>query len=88
MIINKSCTGTGKTTVNQKHIKQYMNENKNMKFLSITDRITLSDQHTKSFLDVDINIKHYKHNEFDKEEDEALTICLNSFIKISNIINR
>ena len=80
-IIIKSCTGTGKTTCIAKHAKQYMN--KSTKFLSITTRMSLSDQHEKSF--EEINMQNYQDAQADLDQVKALTICLNSLHKLKNL---
>lgn len=85
-IIIKSCTGTGKTTATAKHCRQYMTENPNIKLFTITDKITLSDQHYESFNNNNINIVHYRNinNRFNTNE-EALTVCINSIRYISTL---
>ena len=50
--IIKSTTGTGKTTATSANMERYMNDNKDMKFLSLTSRTTLSDQHKVSFKNI------------------------------------
>jgi len=82
--IIQSCTGTGKTTAMATHIKQYMINNPDIKFISITDKITLSQQHVKSFENIKMNsyqkVKHYYC-------EKALTICINSLDKLYNIFD-
>lgn len=80
-IIAQSCTGTGKTTAIAKYVKQYMEEEKGYKFLSLTNLRSLSAQHTKSF--ADIKMKNYQDisaNELNNKK--VLTICLNSLHKL------
>lgn len=80
-IIIKSCTGTGKTTAISKHFKRYMTENETVKLLTITNKVSLSDQHLKSFTDENINLLHYKYD--DLNNDENLTICINSLVRLN-----
>ena len=80
-IIIKSCTGTGKTTCIANHVEQYIN--KQNKFLSITTRMSLSDQHEKSF--EKINMRNYQDIETDLDQVKSLTICLNSLHKLKHL---
>ena len=73
-IIIKSCTGTGKTTAVAKHAKQYMKPE--TKFLSITTRTSLSDQHQTSF--EELGMKNYQDVRANMHDVDSLTICLNS----------
>ena len=84
-IIIKSCTGTGKTTAIAKHVSRCISENKEIKLLTITNKIALSEQHFRSFSNEKINIIHYRDlkAQYDTESEEALTICINSLRKFS-----
>ena len=77
-IIIKSCTGTGKTTCVAKHAEQYMTND--TKFLSIVTRMSLADQHIKSFQSI------HRHNYQDTQgslcDVKSLVICLNSLHKL------
>ena len=85
-IIIKSCTGTGKTTSIAKHCRRYMTEYRDVKLFTITDKITLSDQHFESFQQQNINIIHYKNlNRFYNTDEDALTVCINSIRHISEL---
>lgn len=77
-IIIKSCTGTGKTTAIAKHMLRTASVNK--KFLSITTRTSLSDQHEISF--EDIGMKNYQDLQANLYDEKSLTICLNSLLKL------
>lgn len=79
-IIIKSCTGTGKTTVIATHIEEYLKQHPKHNFLTLTTRTTLSDQHMKSFKN--INLQHYQQVK-DINEIERLTLCLNSLHKLT-----
>ena len=48
-IIIKSCTGTGKTTATANHYKRLTETSKDLRFLSIVDKISLSEEHVKAF---------------------------------------
>ena len=76
--IIQGCTGTGKTTAVASHVEQYATPE--TKFLSITTRQSLSDQHAKSFEAIKIqNDQDSKANIYDVE---SLTICLTSLVRI------
>ena len=80
-IIIKSCTGTGKTTAVAKHAKQYMTPE--TKFLSITTRTSLSDQHEASF--EQLGMKNYQDVRANLQDAESLTVCLNSLAKLDDL---
>ena len=79
--IIKSCTGTGKTTAIASHMERHLKANKRAKFLSITTRTTLSDQHMLSFKA--IGMKDYRDFKTNIYDADGLTICLNSLCKLS-----
>ena len=62
-----------------------MSENKQIKLLTITNKIALSDQHFKSFGNEKLNIIHDRDlkAQYDTEAEEALTVCINSLRKFS-----
>jgi len=76
-IIIESCTGTGKTTAISKYLEQYTKQNPKYKILSIIDRVTLADQHIKSFKDYNIKINDYR-NKFIPNENYI--VCINSLL--------
>jgi hypothetical protein len=76
-IILKSDTGTGKTTAIANHQLKY-----GTKFLSITDRESLSKQHVESFRAIDM--KFYK--DVDGMSCNSYTCCINSLCKQFNDI--
>jgi len=80
-IIIKSCTGTGKTTAVAKHAKKDMVQGD--KFLSITTRTSLSDQHGKSF--AEMGMRNYQDIRANFQDAESLTICLNSLAKLGDL---
>jgi len=82
-IIIESCTGTGKTTAISKYLEQYTKKNPKYKILSIIDRVTLADQHIKSFKDHNIKFNDYR-NKFICNENYI--VCINSLLtaKIEN----
>jgi hypothetical protein len=80
-IIVKSCTGTGKTTAVAEHAAKSMQ--KGEKFLSITTRTSLSDQHQKSF--ASMGMKNYQDIRANFQDTGSLTICLNSLAKLGQL---
>ena len=77
-IIIKSGTGTGKTTAIAQHMENHSDPN--TKFLSITTRTSLADQHEKSF--TKLNMKNYQDLKSDIYDASCLGICLNSLVKL------
>ena len=76
-IVIKSCTGTGKTTAVAKHMEQ---EVPYSKFLSITTRMTLTDQHHKSF--EAIHMENYQDIKVNLYDADVLGVCLNSLVRL------
>ena len=62
IIIIRSCTGTGKTTAIAKRIEDYLKDDDETKFLTLTTRTTLTDQHEKSFNNIDL--KNYQQKQY------------------------
>jgi hypothetical protein len=60
-----------------------MDANPGTKFLSIVDRETLADQHSKSFSS--LNIEHYKTTKIEPCDASALVLCINSLTKLSKL---
>lgn len=81
--ILKSCPGSGKTTAVAQHIEQYLKENPNTKFLSIVDRISLAQQHTKSFQNIDI--KSYTDKKINFLNCRSFVCCINSLEKLATL---
>ena len=77
-IITQSCTGTGKTTAIAKHMESHTE--KDTKFLSITTRMSLAGQHEKS--SENLRLKNYQDLKANLYDASALTICLNSLMKL------
>ena len=88
-IIIKSTTGTGKTTSTAKHIKQQLEERKNLKILCIVTRKSLTNQHIQSFKDQDIILMNYQRDENKSKEleinDDNIDICINSLLMLQKI---
>ena len=82
-IIIKSCTGTGNTTAISTHMSHYLKDNQNKKFVTLTTRRTLSDQHCFSFQN--INLQNHRDLKNRAEDEECLTICINSFDKLDEL---
>ena len=81
-LIIKSCTGTGKTTAVAKHFAKLKSHNPELKLISITNKITLADQHIATFASENITLTNYrdvKTKDHNKQVD--LAICLNSLFK-------
>jgi hypothetical protein len=57
----------------------------NKKLITITTRTTLSDQHMKSFNE--LNMNHYLHLNIDPADCNSLTICINSLMKLNTLDN-
>ena len=84
-IILKSDTGTGKTSAIAKHVKKLMDNEPDIKFLSIVDRRSLALQHKKNFKD--IGIKSYKDSDIDPLKVKSFVICINSLNKLTYLKN-
>ena len=82
-IILESGTGTGKTTAVAQHTRRYLDENQNLKLMTVTDLINLSNQHVNSFAKEDIKLESYQNKEIDISESHA-TICINSLLKLEH----
>jgi hypothetical protein len=86
-IIIKSTTGTGKTTATAKHIDKYLTSNSHQfKVLSIVPRITMADQHIKTFSDHQIKLISYQDLAKNVSNDN-IVCCINSLLiyeKLSN----
>lgn len=79
--INSGC-GTGKTSGMNYLMSNYLKENKDIKFLSIVNKISLSDQHIETF--EDINLVSYQDENKDIYNDN-LVVCINSLLMLNNI---
>jgi hypothetical protein len=78
--ILKSSPGSGKTTAVAAHISKYMKENPEIKFLSIVDRITLAQQHSISFKE--LNIETYANKKINPLKCQSFVCCINSLEKL------
>lgn len=83
-IINQGTTGTGKTTIIAKNVKQYKEQNKNIKFLSIIDIRKLGEQQIKTFKDAKLDLISYQnlYDSDDFRKQELTVCCINSLNKI------
>ncbi len=86
-IIIKSCTGTGKTTATAMHYKRLTDAAKRetdnqYKFLSIVDKVSLSEEHMKAFNK--LKMVSYKETET-INKSIATVICINSLLKLQGI---
>ena len=82
-IIIQSCTGTGKTTAVAEHLSKYI-INTQYKLLSIISRITLGDQHVKSFSDKGLLLFSYNNG---MKKDKHFVICINSLLIMNTLTN-
>jgi hypothetical protein len=80
-IIIQSCTGTGKTTAVAEHTSQYIT-NTDYKVLSIISRITLGDQHIKSFNEKGIKMFSYNNG---LVKNQHFIICINSLLMLKDL---
>jgi hypothetical protein len=80
-----STTGTGKTTCTAQAIKKY-NENRTTpyKIISIVSKVSLANQHIKSFSDANIKLTSYQDTSKNTLLDN-LVICVNSLEILKNI---
>ena len=73
-VIIQSCTGTGKTTAVADHCRTYLESKPDLNILSIISRITLGDQHVKSFNDKNIKMFSYSKGFI---KNKHFIICIN-----------
>ncbi len=81
-VIVESCTGTGKTTHIASQITDEMNDNKDLRLVSIVCLTSLVAQHIKSFDKIDLKSYKLKSTNFDQDD---LIICINSLDKMYNL---
>jgi hypothetical protein len=74
--IIQSTTGTGKTTAVARNVRRYLKQNKNTKFMTITDKRSLSTQHMVSFND--IGMVNYLDTSSTLTNTNVFTVCINS----------
>ena len=78
-IIIKSSTGSGKTFNTSINVEEYIKKHKDIKFLSLVDLRTLSNQHSLNFKNIDM--KNYQTENFEDLKDNNFNICINSLFK-------
>ena len=61
-------------------MEQYIKNNKDARFISLTARTSLSEQHMIHFKDIGI-INYLESNEKDLKDERIITICINSIVK-------
>ena len=81
--ILKSCPGSGKTTAVAAHVKKYMDEHPEAKFLSIVDRVTLAQQHALNFQSLEIQT--YKNKKLNPLKCKSFVCCINSLEKLIHL---
>jgi Cdc6-like AAA superfamily ATPase len=84
-IVIKSCTGTGKTTATANHYQRLTETTKGLRFLSIVDKISLSEEHVKALKQ--INMVSYRETE-SISKTSASVICVNSLQKLIRITDK
>ena len=83
-IIIESDTATGKTSGIIKHFMKYQDELKNKKFLSITSKISLAQQHIQSFHKETNNkyiLASYDDKTINFDKNNYIVCCINSILK-------
>lgn len=85
-IIIKSGTGTGKTTLISSYIKEKLETNKNLGFLSFVHLRSMAQEQELKFKNVSLNIQSYLNEEYDIEADNII-ICINSLCVYYNYDN-
>ena len=80
-IIIQSCTGTGKTTAVAEHTSNYIKDKK-LNILSIISRITLGDQHIKSFNDKGLKLFSYNNG---MQKNKHFVVCINSLLMMKDM---
>ena len=79
--IIKSCTGTGKTTAINQNMEEYLTKNNNnVRFISLTARTSLSEQHMINFKNIGI-VNYLESDEKNLQDEKIITICINSIVK-------
>jgi len=81
-VIIQSCTGTGKTTAVAEHTSEYLKDNKHLNVLSIISRITLGDQHIKSFNSKNIKMFSYSGG---LVKNKHFIVCINSLLMMKDL---
>ena len=80
-LVIKSNTGTSKTSCVAKHMAKTKFLHPEIKILSITNRITLSDQIVQSFADEETALRNYRSTKKRIDPTFDLVVCLNSLHK-------
>ena len=80
----ESCTGTGKTTLMAKIIKEIISKDKTKRILCIVSKISLGKQQIKSFKEEGIELKSYTDNNKDIIKDN-MVCCINSLMMFENL---
>lgn len=88
-IINESGTGTGKTSTLTKHLARYLEENPEIRFISIFGKRSLGEQHLQGFKSANIqNLAHYEDKDFyENYQNKNIMICVNSVYKIPLVLS-
>ncbi len=85
-ILINSTTGTSKTTNTATNIKQLMNDDKELKFLSIVNLIKLSEQQINTFEKQGVKLTSYQKATKEELKENNIVCCINSLLKLNCII--
>ena len=85
-IIISSGTGTGKTYCFSSYVKKYIEKNPDKKIISIFGKRNLGLQQKKYLEEQNIKVAYYTDNDFYKNTDGNILICINSLCKCENAI--
>lgn len=80
-LIIESGTGTGKSYTFTKYLKWYLEENPNIRLISIFGKKNLGLQQKKYFNEAKIETYYYKESDFKNNINKNLLICINSIWK-------
>jgi hypothetical protein len=78
-----SSPGSGKTFAFVKHAKKYFGKNKNLRFISIVDRISMDVQHCASCKDAELKVCSYRKGP--NIEEDNIIVCINSLIILKDL---
>lgn len=87
-IIVESGTGSGKSFTFSMHLKRYLDENPEVKLLSIFGKRNLGIQQRKYFEDQGLDIKYYLDDNFCKNHEGNILCCINSLYKYESDLKK
>ena len=77
-ILIQSTTGTGKTTSTAKYVKCYIDNNPNIRFLSLVNLIKLNEQQLETFKNEGLKLVNYQESTDKELKNNNIICCLNS----------